>query len=1620
MILFENLDEVVSFAVKVLFQVSVIALIGLAAQQWTKRRYALSHTVGLITLTAVVLSPLIAYPLQRSQYAWIRVPIFSSQDHNPSDSNTPSAQPSWPAHETALDSSDAFDETSLAAQTEFSSNALSTEREEPQEVLDSPRIDSEIAIAPLPSAGSIPQANGFDLNGSSVGVAFLAIWWIGIPVLLARRLIRYSRLWRLMQHAVPLNDAAANHLCLELARKLQLQKSPRMLVTDQMPVPFVIGLLSPAIVLPRDLLHESSRAELQHVLLHELGHLKRFDLWASLLQRCVELVYWINPLVRWVSQRTTRSREEICDNYVLKSVSPVQYAKTLLALTEKLQNAHPIAASSMGVIGQNWSLESRVRGLLSHNRNMDTQVSRTKSSLIMTAAGGLLVVVGGISFQSISTNAAFNVVASSQDDDKSSGAVSDAKAVLEKTLNRAEWWARTKPANLKSLSYSYKLKYQTQKVEGVEPATYSQWHGTTLHSCMQVLATSQDKFDIETQLLDDRDGQRRVLLKCKRRDKQPPIAIAIGNGVSDRWAGYFSLSVDEFSVEIDAEKWLPIKEQIDSTTISYNKWIDAQDGLHSLPREISIEHEGTQWNSSFGWHNELAWLLNRTETTVDGVPIVIASTSEISVNPEIKKKTPSADYDSRRQRSSASIAAMLERNKLWLQPKLFGLKSLEYTFHNLREDIKEACYIDQDGTAIFEVVHDGQDKGKSLGHRKMALPTGEWANTTSTHTFLNLHQPNPKSPFFARKLSNYARMGCQLDLPIFGLENSLKTSGLLYADEINWNGIPCDAVQTVPVPGAVLELGSGTMLAFSSWSYMRPFRPASEYLIIEKERHIPLYERIRDGRDRTFEIQYSDWVHLQEDQWAPLAIRIICKDEFQCEYGFQIINNQHWLLKDVTSWFDEKDKSRAIVGDIVVNKTSAMHDSALKQLDASRKLFSEKASTNSTEVQLNTGNLVFGQWVQVGKARSILTLKNQSTAEVRVESIEPNLSSNPLPVLLIESTGRVADCIQVPMKFTDGKWVGNATVASERDCINFTAIAIGTEKGNNTRTIQAFPISLQDVVETNVTSPENNKNRIASVQLVHDANQALVAKIKVVSIHGPMEFPMHVNIALFNKAGSLIAGGRTSETFRVESNPVEKELAISLGEHLDPNQVAAIALSIENGAVTSAPMGSKWGMFMHDPEINVPLESLFKATDPQCHEIAVERLTKKIYRETIQEEWFEQPFKRERLITRHAASQHILEPYVMWLKKLYLESDKRSLRSATALLLGHAGDTTAAEQLLPSAESNEQAAVALAMLGNEAGMQIVERVIARDKNDDLETDALIGLLKLNTEASIELLGKTLMQDLKEMTASVGEKGTREAIGRDDRALRITRLLAYADERSVPWVLEATEFLDSNPDIAEVFDRSGLSAAMMKHGAAPKEKIVRMLREQNVYWIGTMRDNRDPYFMDAILELLQDPKTDAWAYEQGVRYLWNLQSPKAIESLQELIRKPEPTDAIARLALCEALCYFDKDEGLRECHRLLAAELRRGADLDAKEERKLQKKINAVLGRSSVEMLQRVATEQLGATDASDRRATLMLLERVRDLEPAIESGLKVWLESDDVTVREATQKTLELHGVLVK
>lgn len=174
-------------------------------------------------------------------------------------------------------------------------------------------MNGGLGVQHIPTTQTTPEGNTHYVTSSWWEVWVLAgqyLWAVGAA---GMALYSLTALWRLKKRL-----------------RVSIPLETNVYLADDIPGPFVLGLISPRIYLPPGL----SAREQEYVLLHERHHIRRGDPVFKALAYLVLILHWFNPLVWLAFHLASQDMEMSCDEAVIRNLAPQargNYAATLLS-----------------------------------------------------------------------------------------------------------------------------------------------------------------------------------------------------------------------------------------------------------------------------------------------------------------------------------------------------------------------------------------------------------------------------------------------------------------------------------------------------------------------------------------------------------------------------------------------------------------------------------------------------------------------------------------------------------------------------------------------------------------------------------------------------------------------------------------------------------------------------------------------------------------------------------------------------------------------------------------------------------------------------------------------------------------------------------------------------------------------------------------------------------------------------------------------------------------------------------------------------------------------------------------------------------------------------------------
>ena len=215
-------------------------------------------------------------------------------------------------------------------------------------------------------------------------------WLICREAIGIRRLRQARRLWE--------PAAEAEQAALSCPKNIPLY-------FDERQSPGTVGLIRPAIVLPKYFAAGRPTAEKVLIVRHELAYARRRDPLVSFIARFLRALFWISPALWLLERRIDAEREAAADRAAIGfsphepefETSAVNYADTLLAVAKELHfSGQRRRASPLIGIGTGSALEIRIRRLLSASRTTGRHIAG--ACAVATLSGVMILIVPGAGF----------------------------------------------------------------------------------------------------------------------------------------------------------------------------------------------------------------------------------------------------------------------------------------------------------------------------------------------------------------------------------------------------------------------------------------------------------------------------------------------------------------------------------------------------------------------------------------------------------------------------------------------------------------------------------------------------------------------------------------------------------------------------------------------------------------------------------------------------------------------------------------------------------------------------------------------------------------------------------------------------------------------------------------------------------------------------------------------------------------------------------------------------------------------------------------------------------------------------------------------------------------------
>ena len=248
----------------------------------------------------------------------------------------------------------------------------------------SPLVTTALRSGPVPLAGHALQF----APAWSVGLAAVwLVWSLSRAVALVADGRRLLGFWHGAKAIADTDEVAAQARLLAEGGT----RPASLCISTDVARPSVIGFFSPRILIPAGLYPRLAATELEHIVLHEMEHLRRRDDWRNLAQKLALVIFPLNPALLWLDRRLAVERELACDESVLEATrAPKSYASCLVHLAEESALGRQLSLA-LGAWERRTELARRVHGILAYRGDGQARGGAGKASAAALCAATVML-----------------------------------------------------------------------------------------------------------------------------------------------------------------------------------------------------------------------------------------------------------------------------------------------------------------------------------------------------------------------------------------------------------------------------------------------------------------------------------------------------------------------------------------------------------------------------------------------------------------------------------------------------------------------------------------------------------------------------------------------------------------------------------------------------------------------------------------------------------------------------------------------------------------------------------------------------------------------------------------------------------------------------------------------------------------------------------------------------------------------------------------------------------------------------------------------------------------------------------------------------------------------------
>ncbi len=260
------------------------------------------------------------------------------------------------------------------------------------------------------------------------------IWISGVFIIGVAMFINNGLFLKRIKKCPKIKDQQVLSILNDGKNLMNVSKDISLVETNIIKTPCVLNFIKPIIIIPTKLLVECNLIHLKYILLHELAHVKRKDIFINYIVSFLCIIYWFNPLIWYGFHKMREDREICCDSLTLSVLSEEEvtnYGFTIIKLAEISLKA-PYLPAVAGIINKKSKIKRRIIMIKLFKKN-SYRISAIALAVLLIA--GITFLTGELKIKS-DTNEETNTIAGTNEETNTIADVNEETNTLEETFGK--------------------------------------------------------------------------------------------------------------------------------------------------------------------------------------------------------------------------------------------------------------------------------------------------------------------------------------------------------------------------------------------------------------------------------------------------------------------------------------------------------------------------------------------------------------------------------------------------------------------------------------------------------------------------------------------------------------------------------------------------------------------------------------------------------------------------------------------------------------------------------------------------------------------------------------------------------------------------------------------------------------------------------------------------------------------------------------------------------------------------------------------------------------------------------------------------------------------------------